>query len=69
MRKFDLKDMQCMSDHTYSQMDRRPNKRPRLAWDISHTPKVRRFLFFFLFYFIFWLGVRDGLISVSHRGR
>lgn len=67
MRKFDLKDMQCMPDHTYSQMDRRPNKRPRLAWDISHTPKVRRFLFFFLLFFFLVRGKGWLNFSISQR--
>lgn len=35
-----------MSDHTHSQMDRRPNKRPRLAWDISHTPKAQSGIYY-----------------------
>ncbi|KAI8526975.1 hypothetical protein RHMOL_Rhmol12G0040500 [Rhododendron molle] len=27
--------------YPYSQMDRRPRKRPRLGWDLSHTPKAQ----------------------------
>ncbi|CDP13250.1 unnamed protein product [Coffea canephora] len=38
--------MQFMSDYPHSHMDRRPNKRPRLAWDPSHTPKAQSGIYY-----------------------
>ncbi|KAG9150600.1 hypothetical protein Leryth_008073 [Lithospermum erythrorhizon] len=40
-------EMQFLNDYSQnSQMDRRPNKRPRLAWDLTHTPKVHSGMYY-----------------------
>ncbi|CAI9093050.1 OLC1v1028453C1 [Oldenlandia corymbosa var. corymbosa] len=39
-------EMHYMSDYSYSQMDRRPNKRPRLAWDLPHAPKAQSGIYY-----------------------
>ncbi|KAL3511358.1 hypothetical protein ACH5RR_030759 [Cinchona calisaya] len=39
-------EMQYMSDYPHSNMDRRPNKRPRLAWDQFHTPKAQSGIYY-----------------------
>uniref|UniRef100_A0A5B6Z2Y7 dual-specificity kinase n=2 Tax=Davidia involucrata TaxID=16924 RepID=A0A5B6Z2Y7_DAVIN len=34
-------EMEFVTDFPHAHMDRRPRKRPRFAWDISHTPKAQ----------------------------
>ncbi|XAR64475.1 Dual-specificity kinase [Bertholletia excelsa] len=34
-------EMEYVAEFPHSQMDRRPRKRPRLGWDVSHTPKAQ----------------------------
>lgn len=51
-------EMDYVTEHPHSYMDRRPKKRPRLDWDPSHTPKVLIFVFLsfsFLSLFVFLL--------------
>ncbi|KAF5959037.1 hypothetical protein HYC85_000246 [Camellia sinensis] len=34
-------EMEYVTEFHHTHTDRRPKKRPRLGWDVSHTPKVK----------------------------
>lgn len=35
-----IMEMECLTEFPHTHMDRRPRKRPRLAWDVPQAPKV-----------------------------
>ncbi|KAF8408333.1 hypothetical protein HHK36_007482 [Tetracentron sinense] len=39
-------EMECLTEFPHTHMDRRPRKRPRLAWDVPQAPKAQPGMFF-----------------------
>lgn len=62
--RFSVMEMECMTEFPHTHMDRRPRKRPRLAWDV---PKVLSrfyldFLMYFCLFFMIWWSFVGYLI-------